>query len=75
MKTIYRLTITQRKNGQAWGEDVILDFGSRADAWRAVCDLDIGEYANHNTVFQFKKVNINEENDNAAGDGDGGQTE
>lgn len=75
MKTIYRLTIEQRKNGQSWGEDVILDFGSIADAWRAVCDLDIGEYAKHNTVFQLEKVIVNEEDDNAPGDGDGGQTE
>lgn len=75
MKTIYRLTIEQRKNGQSWGEDIILDFSNKNDAWRTICDMEVGEYAKHNTVFQLEKVNINEEDDNAAGDGNGSQTE
>ena len=74
MKT-YRLTITQRKNGQSWGEEIILDFTNKADAWRTICDMEVGEYAKHNTVFQLEKVNINEEDDNAAGNGDGSKTE
>ena len=75
MKTMYRLTIKQRMNGQTWGEEIILDFPNKADAWRTICDMEVGEYAKHNTVFQLEKVNINEEDDNAGGNGDGGQTE
>lgn len=75
MKTMYRLTITQRKDGQSWGEEIVLDFGNKADAWRTICDMEVGEYAKHNTVFTFEKVEINEEDDNAAGNGDGSKTE
>lgn len=74
MKT-YRLTIKQRMNGQTWGEEIILDFPNKADAWRAICDMEVGEYAKHNTVFSLERIEINEEDDNAAGNGDGGQTE
>lgn len=75
MKTMYRLTIKQRVNGQSWGEEIILDFTNKADAWRTICDMEVGEYAKHNTVFTLEKVVINEKDNNAPGNGDGGQTE
>ena len=56
----YRLTITQTEEGKSWGEDVILYYGCREDAWKALCAIDMGEYTGHSTKFTLERIEVNE---------------
>lgn len=78
MKTIYRLTVRENEiGGGDWREEkIVLEFEDRRSAWEAMISFDKGKVKGRYIKFIFESIEVgDEENNNVAGDGDGGQTE